>query len=74
MFFHEIDDEKEGELLSRRSFASFFVKFTNEKIFTVFQAAMMSLAYKEGLQIPPPALNEVILASNQDVRQVSHCY
>lgn len=30
----------------------------------------MSLAYKEGIKIPPPALNEIILASNQDVRQV----
>ena len=42
----------------------------------------MSIAYKEGIKIPPPALNEIILASNQDVRQVkrqnilkvdSHC-
>lgn len=31
---------------------------------------MMSIAFKEGLKIPPPALNEVILASNQDIRQV----
>ena len=31
---------------------------------------MMSIAYKEGIKIPPPALNEIILASNQDVRQV----
>lgn len=31
---------------------------------------MMSLAFKEGIKIPPPALNEIILASNQDVRQV----
>lgn len=30
----------------------------------------MSIAYKEGIKIPPPALNEIILASNQDVRQV----
>lgn len=30
----------------------------------------MSLAFKEGIKIPPPALNEIILASNQDVRQV----
>lgn len=36
------------------------------------KGAMMSLAYKEGLKIPPPALNEIILASNQDVRQVIH--
>ena len=32
---------------------------------------MMSMAYKEGLKIPPGALNEIILAANQDVRQVS---
>ena len=31
---------------------------------------MMSLAYKEGLKVPPGALNEIILAANQDVRQV----
>lgn len=31
----------------------------------------MSIAYKEGIKIPPPALNEIILASNQDVRQVN---
>ena len=37
-----------------------------------FQAAMMSLAYKEGIKIPPPALNEVISAANQDIRQVIH--
>ncbi|KAM4584630.1 replication factor C subunit 1 isoform 2-T2 [Odontesthes bonariensis] len=36
------------------------------------KAAMMSIAYKEGIKIPPPALNEMILASNQDVRQVIH--
>ena len=36
----------------------------------MFQAAMMSLAFKEGLKIPPPALNEMILGANQDVRQV----
>uniref|UniRef100_A0A8C6L7E2 Replication factor C subunit 1 n=1 Tax=Nothobranchius furzeri TaxID=105023 RepID=A0A8C6L7E2_NOTFU len=36
------------------------------------KGAMMSIAYKEGLKIPPPALNEIILASNQDVRQVIH--
>uniref|UniRef100_A0A8C5IA59 Replication factor C subunit 1 n=1 Tax=Gouania willdenowi TaxID=441366 RepID=A0A8C5IA59_GOUWI len=36
------------------------------------KAAMMSIAFKEGIKIPPPALNEIILASNQDVRQVIH--
>lgn len=30
----------------------------------------MSIAFKEGINIRPPALNEIILASNQDVRQV----
>lgn len=30
----------------------------------------MSLTFKEGIKIPPPALNEIILASNQDIRQV----
>lgn len=32
---------------------------------------MMSIAFKEGLNIPPPALNEIIVAANQDIRQVS---
>ncbi|KAM7009719.1 replication factor C subunit 1 [Tautogolabrus adspersus] len=36
------------------------------------KGAMMSLAFKEGIKIPPPALNEIIMASNQDVRQVIH--
>ncbi|XP_003972215.2 replication factor C subunit 1 isoform X1 [Takifugu rubripes] len=36
------------------------------------KAAMMSIAFKEGINIRPPALNEIILASNQDVRQVMH--
>ncbi|XP_038569412.1 replication factor C subunit 1 [Micropterus salmoides] len=36
------------------------------------KGAMMSIAFKEGIKIPPPALNEMILASNQDVRQVIH--
>ena len=31
---------------------------------------MMSVAFKEGLKIPPPAMNEIILAANQDIRQV----
>lgn len=38
--------------------------------FFILQGAMMSVAFKEGIKIPPPALNEIILASNQDVRQV----
>lgn len=32
---------------------------------------MMSIVFKEGLNIPPPALNEIILGANQDVRQVT---
>lgn len=34
------------------------------------QAAVMSMAYKEGISFPPAALNKVIVAANQDVRQV----
>jgi len=34
------------------------------------QAAMMSIAYKEGVSFPPAALNKVIVAANQDIRQV----
>ncbi|XP_028657805.2 replication factor C subunit 1 isoform X1 [Erpetoichthys calabaricus] len=36
------------------------------------KGAMMSIAFKEGLKIPPPALNAIILAANQDIRQVLH--
>ncbi|CAF94208.1 unnamed protein product, partial [Tetraodon nigroviridis] len=36
------------------------------------KAAMMSIAFKEGIKNLAPALNEIILASNQDVRQVLH--
>jgi len=35
-----------------------------------FQAAMMSMAFKEGVSFPPAALNKVIVAANQDIRQV----
>ena len=31
----------------------------------------MSIAFKEGLKIPPQAMEQIILGANQDVRQVS---
>ena len=37
----------------------------------VFKGAMMSIAFKEGLKIPPQAMEQIILGANQDVRQVS---
>nr|XP_054365049.1 replication factor C subunit 1 [Mirounga angustirostris] len=36
------------------------------------KGAMMSIAFKEGLKVPPPAMNEIILGANQDIRQVLH--
>ncbi|NWX99471.1 RFC1 factor, partial [Nothoprocta ornata] len=36
------------------------------------KGAMMSIAFKEGLKIPPPAMQEIILAANQDIRQILH--
>ncbi|XP_068799243.1 replication factor C subunit 1 isoform X1 [Struthio camelus] len=36
------------------------------------KGAMMSIAFKEGLKIPPPAMHEIILAANQDIRQILH--
>ncbi|XP_032883015.1 replication factor C subunit 1 isoform X1 [Amblyraja radiata] len=36
------------------------------------KGAMMTVAFKEGLKIPPPAMNEIILAASQDIRQVLH--
>ena len=32
---------------------------------------MMSVAFKEGIKVAPEALQDVIVASNQDIRQVS---
>ena len=37
----------------------------------VFQGAMMSIAFKEGLKIPPQAMEQIIVGANQDVRQVN---
>ena len=31
---------------------------------------MMSIAFKEGLKIPPQAMDQIIIGANQDVRQV----
>ena len=31
---------------------------------------MMSIAFKEGLKIPPQAMEQIIVGANQDVRQV----
>ena len=42
--------------------------------FCVGQAALMSIAFREGLKISPPALQELILSSNQDIRQVRSCF
>ena len=30
----------------------------------------MSIAYKEGIKIKPQGLQEIIMSSNQDIRQV----
>lgn len=32
---------------------------------------MMSVAFKEGVKVSPEALHDVVVASNQDIRQVS---
>ncbi|KAK3742285.1 hypothetical protein QZH41_013114 [Actinostola sp. cb2023] len=36
------------------------------------KGAMLSIAFKEGLKIPPPAMDQIILGANQDIRQVLH--
>lgn len=36
------------------------------------KGAMMSIAFKEGLKIPPQAMEQIIVGANQDVRQVLH--
>ena len=35
---------------------------------------MMSIAFKEGVKIDPHALQEIILACNNDIRQVTNNY
>lgn len=32
---------------------------------------MMSVAYKEGIKVTPQVMQELIIASNNDIRQVS---
>lgn len=36
------------------------------------KSAMMSITFKENIQITPNILNDIIVASNQDIRQVMH--
>ncbi|CAG0892298.1 unnamed protein product [Darwinula stevensoni] len=36
------------------------------------RGAMMSICFKEGLQVKPQALDEIILGTNQDLRQILH--
>ncbi|XP_059158206.1 replication factor C subunit 1-like [Physella acuta] len=47
------------------------LRFTRPKVEQI-KGAMMSLAFKEGVKVPPAALNEIILASNHDIRQIIH--
>ncbi|XP_041360939.1 replication factor C subunit 1-like isoform X2 [Gigantopelta aegis] len=49
----------------------FDLRFSKPRVEQI-KGAMMSLAYKEGLTISPPALNEIILAANHDIRQIIH--
>uniref|UniRef100_UPI00358E64FA replication factor C subunit 1 n=1 Tax=Myxine glutinosa TaxID=7769 RepID=UPI00358E64FA len=36
------------------------------------KGAMMSVTFKENIRVPPPALQEIILAANHDIRQILH--
>jgi hypothetical protein len=38
----------------------------------LFQGAMMSICFKEGIKISPETLNDIITGTNHDVRQVLH--
>ncbi|XP_020847263.1 replication factor C subunit 1 isoform X2 [Phascolarctos cinereus] len=49
----------------------FDLRFQRPRIEQI-KGAMMSIAYKEGLKIPPSAMNEIILGANHDIRQVLH--
>lgn len=33
---------------------------------------MMSICFREGIQIKPDALDQIIIGSNQDIRQILH--
>lgn len=33
---------------------------------------MMSVCFKEGIKVPPEALNDIITGANHDIRQVLH--
>jgi len=33
---------------------------------------MMSICFKEGVKIPPEALNDIITGANHDIRQILH--
>jgi len=45
------------------------LKFSKPRVEQI-RGAMMSICFKEGLKIKPEALDEIILGSNQDIRQV----
>ncbi|XP_036618227.1 replication factor C subunit 1 [Trichosurus vulpecula] len=49
----------------------FDLRFQRPRIEQI-KGAMMSIAFKEGLKIPPSAMNEIILGANHDIRQVLH--
>ncbi|XP_064652761.1 replication factor C subunit 1-like [Lineus longissimus] len=59
--------------LKIRSLANhcFDLRFQRPRVEQI-RGAVMSIMYKEGVKIPPPAVNEIIQASNQDIRQVIH--
>ena len=47
----------------------FDLRFHKPKVEQI-RGTMMSVCYKEGVQIKPQAMSEIIMASGQDVRQV----
>ncbi|XP_048590170.1 replication factor C subunit 1 isoform X2 [Nematostella vectensis] len=49
----------------------FDLRFSRPRVEQI-KGAMMSIAYKEGIKIPPPAMDQIIQGANQDIRQVLH--
>ena len=47
------------------------LKFAKPRVEQI-RGAMLSVCFKEGIQIKPEALDEIIMGANQDVRQVLH--
>lgn len=63
---------KEGEARDRESTGSYTKTLGSGNSPASIQGPMMSVCYREGVKIKPEALDQIIIGSNQDIRQVLH--